>query len=251
MNCDWLKTSIKYDCVPVKNKYGEHGIEIGTPFSYADGTAIVIYSIEQSDSKLLFSDNGEALAHLSSVGIKINRVQQVRDIVEKHGLSLDDDGNIKVLSNAANSAFFFAKFISGLLSLADWERERIGINEDTKNLADEAELYLKAWKPSAELIRHPKINGQSRKKHEFDFLFDKELIDVIPANATATGASMRKAGDITNSPNLDAGLSMRFIIDDRTDPSKAEIEKQIIGSISRAMLFSQLVNFSTKSQSTH
>ena len=187
----------------------------------------------------------------SAVGIKLNRTQQIRDIVEKHGLSLDNEGNIKVLSNISNSSFFFAKFISGLLSLADWEREQVGISEDVKNLVDEAELYLKAWKPQSDLVRHPKLPGQSRKKHEFDFLFDDEFIDITSANPAATGASMRKAGDIANSPDWSNNQTMRFIIDDRTDPEKASVEKKIIGSMASAMLFTQLIALSTKNHDTH
>lgn len=64
MNCNWLQTASAFDCVPVRCLHNEAGIEIGTPFSYADGTAIVLYAIEEED-RLLLSDNGEMLAHLS------------------------------------------------------------------------------------------------------------------------------------------------------------------------------------------
>ena len=56
MNCDWLKTSTAFDCVPIRGLHGEQGVEIGTPFSYADGSAIVLYALEQGD-RVLLSDN--------------------------------------------------------------------------------------------------------------------------------------------------------------------------------------------------
>lgn len=50
---------------------------------------------------------------------------------------------------------------------------------------------------------------------------------------------MRKAADIRNSPYLD-NYSIRIIVDDSADSVRAEREKKILGSLTKAMLFSQL-----------
>jgi hypothetical protein len=246
MNCEWLKQATAFDCVPVRGIHGEPGIEIGTPFSYADGTAIVLYTFEQNDH-VLISDNGEMLFHLSSVGISLKRTQTLRDIVGKFGLTLTQQGDVRTLVPKEQSAFALARTISGLLAVADWEREQVGLAEHTRDLAEEAEMYLRAWKPNEELTRHPKIKGQSSRTYEFDFRLGNELIDVISSNAASTGAAMRKAGDVLNSPNLEEGMSMRFIVDDSADPERAEVERQILGSIAKAMPFSRLKQFHPKS----
>jgi len=239
MNCDWLKTATAFDCVPVRGLHGEHGVEIGTPFSYADGSAIVLYALEEGD-RILLSDNGEMLAHLEAVGLPVSRrVATLRDRVARFGLTLGDQGDVRVLVPADQGDHMLAAAISGLLSVAEWEREQVGLDEQTQNLAEEAEILLREWKPGAALERRPKIKGQSKREHTFAFLMDGEYIDVIPANHTATGATMRKAGDVKNSPYL-AGREIRVVIDDRRDPDRADVERQILGSLVRAMTLTKL-----------
>ena len=126
-----------------------------------------------------------------------------------------------------------------MLSVAEWEREQLGLDEQTKNLADEAEILLREWKPQAILERRPKIKGQSKREHTFDFLMDGEYIDVIRANHVATGLAMRKAGDVKNSPYL-GGRNIRVVIDDRRDPERAEVERSILGSLVKAMTLTKL-----------
>jgi hypothetical protein len=241
MNCDWVKSVSAFDCVPVRGMRGETGVEIGTPFSYADGTAIVFYSFEQNDH-LLLTDNGDMLAHLSAAGLnphKGRRMSILRERLTRFGLTLTNEGDVRALVPKNRAQFAFASAISGMLAIAEWEHEQIGVDERVRNLADEAEIYLREWKPATPLIRHPKVNGQSRKSYTFDFLLGDELIDIVPANHTATGALMRKAGDILNSPSL-GEKSIRVVIDDTFDPERAEVERQIMGSLVKAMLFSNL-----------
>ena len=239
MNCNWLQTASAFDCVPIRGLHNEAGIEIGTPFSYADGTAIVLYAMEEGD-RLLLSDNGEMLAHLSAVGININkRLSTIRDRVAPFGLTLTEKGDVRALVPMEQGAHMLATTISAMLSVAEWEREQLGLDEQTKNLADEAEILLREWKPQAILERRPKIKGQSKREHTFDFLLDGEYIDVIAANHVATGATMRKAGDVKNSPYLDS-RNIRVVIDDRFDPERAEVERHILGSLVKSMTLTKL-----------
>ena len=239
MNRDWLDTASAFDCVPIRGVHGEHGIEIGTPFSYADGSAIVLYALEEGN-RILLSDNGEMLAHLEAVGLPVGRrIAMLRERLAPFGLTLGDKGDVRVLVPAQQGAHLLAVAISGLLAVAEWEREQVGLDEQTQNLADEAEILLREWKPGAPLERRPKIKGQSKREHTFAFLVDGEYIDVIPANHTATGATMRKAGDVKNSPYL-AGREIRVVVDDRRDPDRAEVERQILGSLVRAMTLTKL-----------
>lgn len=240
MNCDWLKSITAFDCTPVRGLHGEQGLEIGTPFSYADGSAIVLYAMEEGD-RILLSDNGEMLAHLSAVGLSVGSRRQalLRDQIAKFGLSMGERGDVRALVPASQAGYMLATAISGLLAVAEWEREQFGIDEQTQSLAEEAEILLREWKPGAKLERGPRIKGQSKREHSFDFLLDGEFIDVIPANHTATGAEMRKAGDVKNSPYL-AGREIRVVIDDRQDQERAEVERQILGSLVKAMTLSRL-----------
>ena len=225
--------------MPIRGLHNEAGIEIGTPFSYADGTATILYTMEEGD-RLLLSDNGEMLAHLSAVGINISKhLSTLRERVTPFGLTLTDKGDVRASVPMGQGAHILATTISAMLSVAEWEREQLGLDEQTKNLADEAEILLREWKPQAILERRPKIKGQSKREHTFDFLLDSEYIDVITANHTATGATMGKAGDVKNSPYL-GGREIRVVIDDRRDPERAEVERQILGSLVKSMTLTRL-----------
>ena len=200
--------------------------------------------MEEGD-RLLLSDNGEMLAHLSAVGININkRLSTLRDRVAPFGLTLTDKGDVRALVPMEQGSHMLATTISAMLSVAEWEREQLGLDEQTKNLADEAEILLREWKPQAILERRPKIKGQSKREHTFDFLLDGEYIDVIAANHVATGATMRKAGDVKNSPYLDS-RSIRVVIDDRSDPERAEVERHILGSLVKSMTLTKLRELTT------
>ena len=119
MNCNWLKTATAFDCVPVRGLHGERGVEIGTPFTYADGSAIVLYALEEGN-RILLSDNGEMLAHLEAVGVPVGRrVATLRDRVARFGLTLGDQGDVRVLVPAEQGVHRLATAISGLLSVAE------------------------------------------------------------------------------------------------------------------------------------
>ncbi len=247
MDRDWLKTASAFDCVPIHGLHSERGIEIGTPFSYADGTAIVLYAMEEGD-RILLSDNGEMLAHLETVGIQTGRrMANLRERVGRFGLTLTAKGDVQALVPADQGPHMLATAISAMLSVADWEHEVLDLDEQTRNLADEAEMLLREWKPGVILQRRPKIKGQSKREHTFAFLLDGEYIDVIPPNHTATGATMRKAGDVKNSPYL-SGQEIRVIVDDRRDPERADVERQILGSLVKAMTLTKLQSLAKPSR---
>jgi hypothetical protein len=58
---------------------------------------------------------------------------------------------------------------------------------------------------------------------------------------------MRKAGDVKNSPYL-AGREIRVIIDDRQDPDRANVERQILGSMVKAMTLTRLQSLAKPSR---
>ena len=245
MNCAWLKDTLGFDCVAVTNMHGVPGIEIGTPFSFADGSAITLYAFTEG-AHLLLSDNGDTLAHLSAMGLplKHGKLHALRDRLSRHGLALTEAGEVRMLAPQSQGQHAIASAISALLNVAEWEREQLGVHDHANDLADLAELYLRQWKPGAPLQRHAKIKGQSNKEYTFDYYLDGEYIDIVAANHTATGAALRKAGDIKNSPWLE-GRDIRFIIDDRSEPQKAETERQIMGALVKAMMFSRLQQIGT------
>ena len=203
------------------------------------GSPITLYLIDQG-STVLLSDNGDTLASLSGVGIDLWRsLSTLRRKAQRYGLALTEQGAFEALVKSAGAPLAFAKSISGLIQIADWGADAIRARRSTVDLAQEALPYIVARDKSAIPERNRAVIGASNTTHVFDIRHGADLIDVIAPKAQATGAEMRKIGDVQNGPFAE-GLSPLIIVDDRYDPIRAMQEIAIIGSIARAMAFTTL-----------
>lgn len=242
LNCEWVSALTRYDCRPVRGLDGSDGLEIGTPFSLPDGSAINLYLIPHGNH-ILISDNGDTLSQLEGMGLDVwrpMRTKGLRDLALKHKVSLSESGDFRAITSIENANLIFAQFISGLITISNWAADALNIVHSEHDIAAEAEPYIIARNPSLNFKRNVKIQGASKALHNFDFSHGNELIDVIPPHAVSTGGVMRKVGDIINGPYAD-GYSPLIIVDDRFDPIRAESEMGILASIARTQPFSELV----------
>jgi hypothetical protein len=168
--------------------------------------------------------------------------------IEPHGLNFTEQGEIKAYGKSDHAALLIAQFISGILAVAQMERTALGVPDKTDNLADEVEMLLRNWKPQLSLVRNPHIKGISGHEYDFDFMFGDELVDVLVPHHNATGGAMRKLGDVLSGPGQHKAL---VIVDDRTDPERAETELQIIAMLARALPLSKLISSHATSQQVH
>ena len=223
---------------------------MGTPFSFADGTAINVYAIPHGET-LELTDNGDSMLHLTSVGMtawRKNKQSALLRVVEPHGLMFTEQGEFKIHGKSENAALLIAQFISGILAVAQMERTSLGVPDKADNLADEVEMLLRNWKPTLQLVRTPHVKGISEHEYSFDFMFGDELVDVLVPHHNATGGIMRKLGDVLSGHGQHKAL---VIVDDRLEPERAETEIQIIGMLARAMPISKLISKNPTSPSLH
>lgn len=241
LNCEWASALTKYDCRQVTDLHGGRAIEIGTPFSLHDGSAVVLY-IMDAGSHCVISDNGDTLAHIAGMGVDIARgarLKAIRDRALVHGVSLDAAGDFRCIAQPAQAPYVFARAISGILAVADWAAVQCSAQAPEHDLVAEAEPYIVARNPAWTLERRKAVRGASRAEYRFDFLHGPDLIDVIAPSAQATGGVMRKIGDVQNGAFAD-GWEPLIVVDDRQDPERASQEIDIIASIGRAMPFTLL-----------
>jgi hypothetical protein len=243
LSCEWAQTLTRYDCQPVRGIRGELGLRIGTPFSLPDDAAITLYIIEAGDGHLVISDNGDTFAHLSALGLDLNhhsKSRVLRDIVKAQGVTLGEEGDFKLLTQKKNAPWNFARSITALLAVAQWAREQMSEVPVGHDLVAEAEPYILARNPAVQIERRVHVRGASMADHIFDFGHGSDVIDIISPSPQATGGAMRKVGDVLNGPFADTYLPL-IIVDDRTEPRKAENEIGILASLVRTQSFSSLV----------
>lgn len=243
LNCDWAQALTRYDCQTLKALDGDPCMEVGTPFALPDGSAINLYITTVGDGMVKISDNADTLFQLGGMGLDVwqaTRLTALRELVAKNRLSLGTQGEVFLLAKTEHAANGFALAITGLLELAAWAGEHLQTKPQPVDILAQLEPYIVARNPTAFYRRHPRVKGASSTEYTFELQHGTDLIDVIGPSAQATGAAMRKAGDILNGPFADQ-LSPLFVVYDLIDSERAMSEISILGSVARAMPASKLM----------
>lgn len=242
VSCEWASMLTRYDCKKLRTVHGADCLEIGTPFSLPDGSAINLYVIPQGTDHLIISDNGDTLLQLSSMGIDVwnsARLRGLREAISREKIVLDNKGDFRTITTTSNAPMAFAQAVTGLLAVSHWASNQLKAEPAERDLAAEAEPYIIARAPEAEFIRNARVKGASRAEHIFDYRHGDDLIDVIAPTPQSTGGVMRKVGDVINGPFADP-YSPLIIVDDRFEPLKADKEIGILASLTRTQSFSSL-----------
>ncbi len=243
LNCNWAQALTRYDCQTLRALDGGPCLEVGTPFSLPDGSAINVYITMAGDGMVKISDNADTLFQLGGMGLDVwqaARLAGLRDMLGKHRMGIGKQGEVFLLSQSAHAANGFAIAITGLLALAAWANEHLQMQPQTVDMLAELEPYIIARNPAAAYRRDPRVKGASTTEYRFDLQHGADLIDIIGPSAQATGAAMRKAGDIQNGPFAE-NLSPLFVVYDLVDSERAISEISILGSVARAMPASRLM----------
>ncbi len=215
-------------------------MSVSTSFSFADGEIINFY-IEDKQDETVVTDNGDTLFHLRGIGLDLSdrrRWRPYRQIATAHGFDLDDGGMIIGRSPTNRVPQLVANYITAMLDIVTLEHEQLGIPEEASQFIEEVEFYLRAWKPSSNIIRLPVLVGMSGKSHTFHFELDGTLVDAAKPSSNKTGALLRKLTDISLSG---VNKPVMVVMDDREDPNRAKIETTILTSMVSVLTFRQLV----------
>lgn len=248
MTCSAIIAGLGYECRELNG-----GIyEIDTEFTFADGECVGFY-LAPIRNGYAISDNGDAIAHLMSVGIPFRNKRSLSVIARltgAHGVALTPRGELRTECHMDALGDGIARFLAAMVELSRFERDRVGLSEAAVAFSDEVELYLRSWKPGAELIGTPTAAGATGGKYDFDFLFEGRLIDCIAAKGRSTGALLRKAADIRARENAPDILA---IIDDRMDPEHAHKESSILtgSGLVSVMLMTRLMRNSAPPPTQH
>lgn len=239
MICQDLLTMTGFSCQPI-NEQGSLA-RIRTPFCFADGDPVPVYVQTFANHVHRFFDDGQTILHLIGRGMKFKNGHKLRfmsNIAQKHGVILNQQGVIEVFSNKESTAETFAKYISCLLSITQWEEEHQGHDADGSAFATEVAQILLEQHPDKAYQLKPSYLGSSGKRHELDFKLDEVGYLTVKPNQQSAAPALYKLVDITNRQS-NADETLTVVIDDRFDKTAAKNTQQVFRSIA-----SSVINFS-------
>ena len=239
MNCENFEQLIGMRCNPIGDAVG-----VITPFAFSDGDGIEVFA-QQAGSQVHFFDDGFTLMHLHGVGIDLTdtkRWQPLRAIADIYGTTLNKQGVFEVLWPTENAAHGFARLVSTLLGVASWEREQVGVSQDSSWLVDEVAMYMKQWKPGIAVNpKPPAVKGFSGKMLAFDLEVGGQFVDAINPRGQSTNAAIRKFVELNTG---ETNREYLVVVDDRTNPEAARQEVEIIGQVGVEWPMSKLIKAS-------
>lgn len=239
MLCQSLYEEIGLDCQLIER--GESAaIRVMTPVDFSDGAPFYFYMQELSNGYSIITDDCDSIFHFQALGL-INCERKswrgITTLAERHGFTLSESGELAVTFETKNRSLYLSKALEIGYALKVWEQDRLGKDLIDLFFVDEVEMALRSWKPDIEIIKKPSVAGYSKRTYDFDLGFDDLLIDAIKPNARSTGTKLRKILDVQKGAS---GAEMLFIVDDRDNADRARMERDLIGGIAKAMLFSHL-----------
>jgi hypothetical protein len=255
-DCGFLEINRPIQCRPVETITGEKALNIQTSHLWIDNSPLSFYVIDLG-AQILITDDSETMFNFKVNNILTSKKSRhlIKDKLNCTHSDINLSENDEIIGIASKDKFNFllADYISAMCALMHYEREIAGISNDVNNLADEVEIYLKAWKPKQKLKRNPIIKGISNHEYRFDFELENNLILTINPTPNAVGSVMRKVGDVVSGNALN-GREIMVIVDNRGGGlfnQKAEEEIKIISSLAKALPLTNLINKYQQNISKH
>lgn len=125
MNSASLSTIIGHDCHVIADD-GSLAM-IDTPFTFDDGDAIAAYA-EFGPDFVRFFDAGDVFDHFDGLGISMDDdgdTKFLSDIAESHGLSFTDDGEVEIRSAPGQACAAFAQYMAAMFAFVKWKKSRV------------------------------------------------------------------------------------------------------------------------------
>lgn len=249
MICNNLSLLLGYECHPL-NEDGSVSL-IKTSFTFNDGEAIPVF-VEKIGAQVRFFDDNETVFHFLGRGLGDAegglKTRFIKKAIAPFGLTLNEDNVIETWAKDEDSGQAFARYIGGLLAIAQWERESEGTSPDESYLVEEVAMHLMAWKGKDHVKPGPKFTGMSKTEYTLDFLVDSEAVLAIKPNPLSVGSALKKMVDIAGN---DPRIRFRVIVEDRDSPEAASTQGIILSSMATVTPLTKLITLSRSSEAVN
>lgn len=250
MICSCLSQTIGFTCHSLVDDGSVAAIS--TPFVFADGEPLPIY-VEVAGKQLRFFDDGGVLLHLRGRGMRLNdqrNLKPIRAITEPEGVAINQMGELEIWTALEHAPAGFAKYLSALMAVTNWERGQEGVCTDMSILLDEVEFCLRAWKPSCPLGPGQEFTGISGARYRLDFDLGGQAVIAISPHPNTVSSTAKKLLDIRGS-NDNRGLELLIVMDDRHSEDTAKREGLILDALGNVMMMTRLQKAARASDISH
>lgn len=242
MTCEHLPELLGYACHSL-NEGGSLAL-IETAFTFSDGEGLPVF-VERAGQQIRFFDDNETVFHFLGRGLGDDEgglnTRFIRGAIEPFGLNLNEQNVIEIWADESESQSAFAKYISGLLAVAQRERDSEGTSPDISVFVEDVAMHLIAWKGQDHVTSSPEFTGMSKLRYALDFMVDDEAVIAIKPHPVSVGSALKKMVDIAGAQ---PDIKFRIVIEDREKPEAAETEGIILTSMATVMPMTRLIKVS-------
>jgi hypothetical protein len=239
MICSTISQMIGFTCHPLRDDGSVAMIQ--TPFAFPDGDGIPVF-VEKVGAQVRFFDDGGVLMHFRGKGVSLDdqrKTRFVRSLGEPNGVVLNDMGELEIWASSGDATVAFAKYISTMLALSNWELNQEGVATDTSLFLDEVAMCLRAWKSTASLSDGQELVGVSGHVYKMDLQFDGGAVLAVGTHPASINSTAKKLLDIRGA-TANEGLKVLIVMDDRHDPDTARREGLVLDSVGNVLMMTRL-----------
>ncbi len=218
---------------------GTDAYHIITPLTFSDGATTGFYIAPQGANFLVTDDSDLCYQFVKRGAEMSHRWKSIQKKAEFFGLTYEGGQIYTHTNNLFEATQKFIKFINYLV---EYETEIFTVDESIDDLIDQVITHLTRVYPEKEIERHFKITGQSKREHEFAFLWGDDIGEVVKPNPHSGGSVLRKIIDVAAISNRNIYV---FIDDREAKEASVQQELSILSQVSNAMKFSELEHKST------
>lgn len=208
---------------------------VATPLTLRGGKPLDFY-LTPRGALIEFTDDGNTLFALTSIGYQLEDRRNWRgleNIALRYGFELNQAGAFHAVFPEREMQERGEKLIRFFSTLADWEDQHYMEGDTEFTLTEEVEMLLRAKDAAAKLERNVELN-MGDQSFGFSFKWGETYVDAIKPIQQSINARIRKA--LVLGQALE-DVRLLFIVDDRLSPSKADDEISVLGTVARAVRF--------------
>jgi len=208
---------------------------IATPLTLRGGKPLDFY-LTPKGKLIEFSDDGNTLFALSSIGYTLDDRRKwggLENIATRFGFELTPQGAFHAVFSESDLPSRGESIIRLFSGLIDWEEQHYLEGDTSITLDEEVEILLRQ-KDSAAIIERDAKLALGEQTFTFSFKWGETYVDAVRPVQQSINSRIRKALVLGRASEE---TRLLFIVDDRTSPSKAEDEISVLGSVARAVRF--------------